>query len=125
MSGVSGIRWANSRPGQPLLPERITPEQIKSAALIEPPGDDSRQVNVAGRGRDLGQNRYFTLQPQDAKGDGTVSPKSGAAPKGKPGVKRVFKTQGYDHQGSYNNKQMALLTRHLIAKMVAEKASKC
>lgn len=115
------VRWAMHNQSGHLL----TPEQIKTAALLDTPEGESRMVKVTGHGAGLEQNRFFTLQPQDAKGDGTVSPKSGAAPKGKPGVKRVFKTQGYDHQGSYKDKQMALLTKHLIVKMVAEKGTAC
>lgn len=65
---------------------------------------------------------YFEPAAQEAKGDGTVSPASGAAPKGKPGVKRVFKTTGYEHQDSYKDEPMAQLTKYLIVKMVAEKA---
>ena len=115
------IRWSmRNRSGKAL-----TPQQIKAAQLMEVPDGESRLVKVAGHGQGLEQNRFFELQPQDAKGDGTVSPQSGSAPKGKPGVKRVFKTKGYDHQGSYNNKHMVRLTKYLIAKMVAEKESKC
>ena len=115
------VRWAmHNKSGR-----KLTADQIRTAAPLDAAEGETRMVKIEGHGQGLEQNRFFTLQPQDAKGDGTVSPKSGAAPKGKPGVKRVFKTQGYDHKGSYNNKQMALLTKHLIVKMVAEKATKC
>lgn len=115
------VRWAIQNPDS----HTLTPEQLKAARLQEQPEGDARFVKIAGMGEGVEQHRFFHIQPQDAKGDGTVAPKSGAAPKGKSGVKRVFKTQGYDHQGSYNDKQMALLTKHLIVKMVAEKGTAC
>jgi hypothetical protein len=111
------IRWAmHNQSGHAL-----TPENIKTAALLDTPEGETRFVKVEGHGQGLEQNRFFDLQVQDAMGDGTVAPKSGGAPKGKPGVKRVFKTKGYDHQGSYTDKHMVQLTEYLIAKMVAEK----
>jgi pimeloyl-ACP methyl ester carboxylesterase len=58
----------------------------------------------------------FQIQPQDAAGDGTVNWQSGEAPAGK--VKRLFRTTGYDHQGSYNDTNMRQLTFHLICKIV-------
>jgi pimeloyl-ACP methyl ester carboxylesterase len=57
----------------------------------------------------------FKPAPGDARGDGTVPQQSGAGPVGK--VKQVFETQGYDHQGSYNNDDMLMLTLRLIAKI--------
>jgi pimeloyl-ACP methyl ester carboxylesterase len=55
---------------------------------------------------------------QDTSGDGTVSQQSGDGPRGK--VRRIFRTTGYDHQGSYANKHMLSLTHHLICKIVQE-----
>lgn len=115
------IRWAMRNRSSDVL----TAQQFKSAALTDIPTSESRQVKIEGHGKGDQQYRFFDLMPQDAKSDGTVSPQSGAAPKGKPGVKRVFKTTGYDHQGSYNNKHMVQLTQYLIAKMVAEKEGQC
>jgi hypothetical protein len=52
---------------------------------------------------------------QDAPGDGTVSQQSGAGPRGK--IKRIFRTTGYNHQGSYKDEAMLKLTHHLIVKI--------
>lgn len=60
----------------------------------------------------------FTPGDQDTSGDGTVSQQSGDGPRGK--VRRIFRTTGYDHQGSYANKHMLSLTHHLICKIVQE-----
>lgn len=53
---------------------------------------------------------------QDAPGDGTVSQQSGAGPRGK--INRIFRTTGYNHQGSYKDEAMLKLTHHLIVKIV-------
>jgi hypothetical protein len=60
----------------------------------------------------------FWPEPQDARGDGTVPVQSGAGPTGK--VKQVFAARGIDHQTSYNNADMLLLTLRLIVKIVQE-----
>ena len=60
----------------------------------------------------------FQVQVQDAPGDGTVNWQSGAAPA--KGVKRLFCTTGYDHQGAYKDEQMRLLTFHLICKIAQD-----
>lgn len=60
----------------------------------------------------------FRPSVQDAPGDGTVSHQSGDGPRGK--VRRVFRTAGYDHQGSYKDKHMLMLTHYLIAKIAQE-----
>jgi hypothetical protein len=61
---------------------------------------------------------HFAPGEQDASGDGTVSQQSGEGPRGK--VRRVFRTSGFDHQGSYANEDMLKLTHHLICKIVQE-----
>jgi hypothetical protein len=53
---------------------------------------------------------------QDVPGDGTVPNQSGADPSGKAAA--TFGTKGYDHQGSYADEAMLMLTQHLIAKIV-------
>lgn len=58
----------------------------------------------------------FHPSEQDVPGDGTVSQQSGAGPQGK--VKRIFRTTGYDHQGSYKNESILKLTHHLIVQIV-------
>ena len=60
----------------------------------------------------------FRPGEQDTSGDGTVSQQSGDAPRGK--IRRLFRTTGFDHQGSYANKDMLKLTHHLICKIVQE-----
>jgi hypothetical protein len=64
--------------------------------------------------------RAFFFEPgeQDTCGDGTVSQQSGDGPRGK--VRRIFRTTGFDHQGSYANEDMLKLTHHLICKIVQE-----
>jgi hypothetical protein len=46
---------------------------------------------------------------------GAVPHQSGLAPE--KGVKQIFRTNGYDHQGSYNNESMLALTLQLIARI--------
>lgn len=59
------------------------------------------------RGLDVSQFR----EPANA-----VPQQSGAGPSGK--VAGIFRTGGYDHQGSYSDEAMLMLTQHLIAKIV-------
>lgn len=58
----------------------------------------------------------FSPSEQDTPGDGTVSQQSGMGPQGR--VKRIFRTTGYNHQGSYKNESMLKLTHHLIVLIV-------
>jgi hypothetical protein len=60
----------------------------------------------------------FVPARQDIGGDGTVPPQSGAGPRGK--VKQVFEIRGLDHQSTFKNEQVLLLTQHLVAKLVQE-----
>ncbi len=60
----------------------------------------------------------FTPGEQDTSGDGTVANQSGDGPRGK--IRRIFRTTGYTHQGSYKNEAMLMLTHHLICKIVQE-----
>lgn len=62
----------------------------------------------------------LALQPQDVPGDGTVSWQSGVSPKAQPGVRRVFRTTGFDHQGAYNDGHMRQLACYLICKIVQD-----
>jgi len=62
---------------------------------------------------------HFEPEPQESPGDGTVPQQSGAANlAGK--VKQVFAGQGFEHQESYNNDDMVMLTLRLVAKIVQE-----
>ena len=76
-------------------------------------GAQQRRVLVEGK-----TELRFALDHQDARGDGTVPHQSGAGPAGK--IKQMFATEGYDHQGSFNNKHMLLLTLRLVTKIVQE-----
>jgi pimeloyl-ACP methyl ester carboxylesterase len=58
----------------------------------------------------------FKPAPPDARGDRTVPHQSGAGPAGK--VQHLFETRGYDHQGSYNNEDMLMLTLRLVVRIV-------
>jgi len=106
------VRWQIRRKR-----EGLSEAQLKSGRLDSSTNTGGRNVWVDG----FEGHWYFEPAQQEAKGDGTVSPESGAAPKGKPGVKRVFKTTGYEHQDSYQDESMVQLTKYLIVKMVAEK----
>jgi len=77
--------------------------------------------NYRGQRRILVEGKsefHFEPEAQDANGDGTVPFQSGAAAAGK--VKHVFATRGYDHQESYKNDDMLMLTLRLIVKIVQE-----
>lgn len=91
----------------------LTPANLMTARYIGETETGQRRVLVEGK-----TELRFALEAQDTRGDGTVPHQSGGAPAGK--VKQVFATEGYDHQGSYNNKHMLMLTLRLIAKIVQE-----
>jgi hypothetical protein len=91
----------------------LTPANIAAAEYLGHLPDGSRLVLVEGK-----TELHFFPEPQDARGDGTVPRQSGAGPAGK--VRQVFATSGFDHQGSYNNEDMLLLTLRLIVKIVQE-----
>ena len=65
-----------------------------------------------------GANIHFTHSVQDGPGDGTVPQQSGMGPA--KGVKQIFCTKGYDHQGSYSNEAMLALTLQLIARIALD-----
>lgn len=65
-----------------------------------------------------GATIQFTHSVQDGPGDGTVPSQSGMGPA--RGVKHLFNTQGYDHQGSYANVPMLALTLQLIARIALD-----
>lgn len=89
----------------------LTASNIQKAKLFGHAPNGGREVEVEGRYR-----LRFELEPQDAPGDDTVPEQSGAAPAGH--VKQVFGTAGFGHQGSFEDRNMLLLTRHLIVKIV-------
>jgi hypothetical protein len=65
-----------------------------------------------------GSTVQFTHSVQDGPGDGTVPQQSGMRPA--RGVKQLFRTRGYDHQGSYSNESMLALTMQLIVRIALE-----
>lgn len=65
-----------------------------------------------------GSTVHFTHSIQDGPGDGTVPQQSGMGPA--LGVRQLFRTRGYDHQGSYANESMLTLTLQLIARIALE-----
>lgn len=91
----------------------LTPANLTAAQYIGQSATGQRRVLVEGK-----TELRFALDHQDARGDGTVPHQSGAGPAGK--IKQVFATEGYDHQGSFNNKHMLLLTLRLVTKIVQE-----
>jgi pimeloyl-ACP methyl ester carboxylesterase len=91
----------------------LTPANLNAARYIGDTSTGQRRVLVEGK-----TELRFAPDQQDTGGDGTVPHHSGAGPAGK--VKQVFATEGYDHQGSYNNEHMLMLTLRLIAKIVQE-----
>ena len=62
---------------------------------------------------------HFEPEPQESPGDGTVPHQSGEANMaGK--IEQVFVGHGFEHQESYNNDDMVMLTLRLVAKIVQE-----
>jgi pimeloyl-ACP methyl ester carboxylesterase len=80
----------------------------------------SRNTETGGRTVKFsnGSSIHFTHSVQDGPGDGTVPQQSGMGPA--QGVKQLFRTRGYDHQGSYANESMFALTMQLIARIALE-----
>lgn len=89
----------------------LTAGNIAGAKFLGHTSGGQRRVLVEGK-----TELHFEPEPQEAHGDGTVPRHSGAGPAGK--VKQAFATRGYDHQGSYKNDDMLMLTLHLIVKIV-------
>lgn len=80
----------------------------------------SRNAETGGRTVKFsnGSTVHFNPSVQDGPGDGTVPQQSGMGPA--QGVKQLFRTRGYDHQGGYANESMLFLTLQLIAKVALE-----
>lgn len=91
----------------------LTPANLTSARYVGETDTGQRRVLIEEK-----IELRFAPEMQDARGDGTVPHQSGAGPLGK--AKQVFATEGYDHQGSYNNEHMLMLTLRLINKIVQE-----
>lgn len=105
------VRWvARQGPGSSAA---LTAANIAEARLLGRMANGYRRVLVDGK-----IELVFGPEAQDGRGDGTVPHYSGAGPAGK--VKQVFAARGVDHQESYNNPDMLMLTLRLIVKIVQE-----
>lgn len=104
------ICWVARESGHGMV---LTAGNIRAATTVGRKADGTRDVEIEKRYR-----LSFELEPQDSAGDDTVPYQSGAAPQGK--VKQLFATRGYSHQGSFEHRDMLLLTRHLIVKIVVQ-----
>lgn len=91
--------------------DRLSAEGARQGEMLSEADGSKRHVRLAS-----GESLWFEHSVQDRPGDGTVPQQSGAGPSGK--VAAVFRTAGYDHQGSYGDEAMLMLTQHLIAKIV-------
>lgn len=105
------VRWVAVQPAGSAA--ALTPANLALAKYVGQSKTGQRRVLVEGK-----TELRFSPDLQDARGDGTVPHQSGAAPAGR--VKQVFATEGYDHQGSYNNEHVLMLTLRLITKIVQE-----
>jgi hypothetical protein len=105
------VRWvARQQAGSVLA---VTAANIGAARFLGYGPAGKRRVRVEGKAELL-----FEVEEQDTRGDGTVPYQSGTGPNGK--VKQVFATRGYDHQKSFKNQDMLMLTLRLIVKIVQE-----
>lgn len=91
----------------------LTTGNIAAAKFLGHTFGRHRRVLVEGKAE-----LHFAPEVQNVHGDGTVPAQSGAGVVGK--VKHVFATGGYDHQDSYKNNEMLMLTLRLIVKIVQE-----
>jgi hypothetical protein len=106
------VRWVARDPGVGAV---FTEGNLRSAALTGFRETVGRRVKVEGK-----TTLEFVPARQDIGGDGTVPPQSGAGPRGK--VKQLFEIRGLDHQETFKNEAVLLLTQHLVAKLVQELA---
>jgi pimeloyl-ACP methyl ester carboxylesterase len=103
------VRWVGQK--APGLRTVLTAANVSEAKLSMHDPEGGRLVHV-----DPECSVLFKPDPPDARGDRTVPHQSGAGPAGK--VQHLFETRGYDHQGSYNNEEMLMLTLRLIVRIV-------
>lgn len=61
---------------------------------------------------------HFSISSSDSFGDGTVPHVSANAPQGKKGIQQVFRIEGFDHQGSYNNAHVRRSVLYSIVKII-------
>jgi pimeloyl-ACP methyl ester carboxylesterase len=91
----------------------LTTSNVSAAQVIGRQYGKRRQVLLEGK-----TLLHFEPDVQDTRGDGTVPHQSGSGPAGK--VKQIYAAQGFDHQTSYGNGDILVLTLRLIAKIVQE-----
>jgi pimeloyl-ACP methyl ester carboxylesterase len=89
----------------------LTAANVTKARFAGNASEGGRRVEI-----EPGSTMFFRPEPPDACGDRTVPYQSGAGPAGK--VEHLFETRGYDHQGSYNNDDMLMLTFRLVVRIV-------
>jgi hypothetical protein len=106
------MRWVARDPAAGAV---FTESNLRGAALTGYRETVGRRVKVEGK-----TALDFVPARQDIGGDGTVPPQSGTGPRGK--IKQLFEIRGLDHQGTFKNEAVLLLTQHLVAKLVQELA---
>ncbi|MFT3721023.1 hypothetical protein [Pseudorhodoferax sp.] len=107
----------------------MTPQQTRTdgnnVALVE--GKAEFVTNYAGP-MSVNTTRYdtsfweLTCRKQDAKGDGTVPTRSGAAPARASGssIQQQFALTGFGHEASYKNSTAQITTLYSITKIAAK-----
>jgi pimeloyl-ACP methyl ester carboxylesterase len=106
------IRWVARQPAG-TTGVALTTGNIRGAKYLVHEPDGARTVEI--------EQKYiltFHIEPQESRGDDTVPHQSGAGPSAK--IKQIFPTNGYRHQESYKDRNMILLTRYFIVKIVQE-----
>ncbi|MDN4060949.1 hypothetical protein QPK31_22285 [Massilia sp. YIM B02769] len=91
----------------------LTTSNVVTAQYLGHTSSGERRVLVAGKAE-----LSFEPEAQDGPGDGTVPRQSGIGPTGH--VKQVFEVRGVDHQESFKNSDVLLLTLRLIVKIAQE-----
>lgn len=81
----------------------------------ETEGLSSQRSVTDGKSREM----IFVISDKDTSGDGTVPYQSGAGLLGKQ-LKQVFTLNGFDHAGSYTNKNVRKTTLYSIAKILQQ-----
>jgi pimeloyl-ACP methyl ester carboxylesterase len=104
------VRWVARDPANGAV---FTEANLRNAALSAYRESVGRRVKVEGK-----TLLEFVPARQDIGGDGTVPQQSGAGPRGK--VKQLFEIRGLDHQKTFNDEAVLLLTQHLVVKLVQE-----
>lgn len=94
--------------------------------MQRPPIDDERMMQSEhpesdGVGKIVtklaGKKIAFRLRDQDALGDGTVPAEASGNDPATQGVLQCFRMTGFDHQKSYANAQVRLVTLYSLCKL--------